>query len=233
MSKKALAIGALALFALTSTVFAGSAGAAGPTTGVPAVPAISRVATDAVDGEEALGLQFMREEEKLAHDVYVMMYEKWDLPIFNNIAAGEQMHTDDVVTLLERYDVSDPASGNALGEFTDPKLQSLYNQLIAQGSKSVADALKVGAAIEEIDILDLDERLAETDNADIQTVYENLRAGSENHLRAFVRNLNTRAGETYVPEHLTQQAYVAIVNATSGRGGGNAGWGGRGGGRWQ
>lgn len=232
MFKKVLATGAIALFTLTSAVLPASAATATLSVDLPAIEAITVVAADSVTGEEALALQFMREEEKLAHDVYVSMYEKWDLLIFNNIAAAEQKHTDAVVTLLERYDVSDPASGNALGEFADPKLQSLYNQLIAQGSKSVADALKVGVAIEEIDIRDLDERLAETDNADIQTVYENLRVGSENHLRAFVRNLNTRAGETYVPQHLTQQAYDAIVNATSGRGGGNAGWGGRGGGRW-
>lgn len=232
MFKKTLAIGALALVTLTSTVFSTSAGAAGPTTGIPAVPAISVVATDDISDEEAEGLQFMREEEKLAHDVYVTMYEKWGLPIFNNIAAAEQKHTDAVVTLLDRYDLADPADGKALGEFADPDLQELYDQLIRQGNKSAADALEVGLAIEEIDILDLEERLAATDNADIETVYKNLLAGSENHLRAFARNLKSRTGETYVPQHLSRQSYDAIVNATNGRGGGSGGWGGRGGGRW-
>jgi hypothetical protein len=174
----------------------------------------------------------MREEEKLAHDVYVAMYQKWGMPVFNNIAGSEQAHTEAIAALLDRYDLADPAKGNAPGTFTDPDLQALYDQLIVQGNKSAADALKVGAAIEEIDILDLQERLAETDNADIQTVYKNLMAGSENHLRAFVRNLKTRTGDTYVPQHLSQKAYDVIVNATGGRGGGNGGWGGRGGGRW-
>ena len=130
--------------------------------------------------------------------------------------------------LLDRYDISDPAAGNDLGKFTDAKLQALYDQLVAQGSKSVADALKVGAAIEEIDILDLQERLAETDNAAIEQVYENLLAGSENHLRAFVSNLKARTGETYAPQYLSQAAYNAIVTASGSQGGGN---GGRGGGR--
>jgi len=80
----------------------------------------------------------------------------------------EQKHADAIATLLDRYDLDDPADGNALGEFTNPKLQALYDQLIVQGSKSAADALKVGAAIEEIDILDLQERLDETEDADIR-----------------------------------------------------------------
>jgi hypothetical protein len=223
----------LALFTLTSTVFANSAGAAGPTFGVPAAPAINVIAGDRISDEEAEGLQFIREEEKLAHDVYVTMYNEWGLPLFNNIAASEQKHTDAIVTLLDRYDLADPAAGEALGKFTDPELQSLYGQLIIQGSKSVTDALKVGAAIEEIDITDLQVRLADTDNADIEMVYENLLAGSENHLRAFVRNLKTRTGETYEPQYLSQKAYDAIAGATGGRGGGNGGRGGGGRGRWQ
>ena len=171
-------------------------------------------------------LQFMREEEKLAHDVYVTLYEAWDLRLFNNIAASEQKHTDAMAYLLDRYDITDPAAGATPGKFTDIDLQTLYDQLVAQGGRSVADALKVGAAIEEIDILDLQERLAGTDNAGIERVYNNLLAGSENHLRAFVTNLKAQTGETYVPQYLSQAAYDDIVNASGSRGGG---WGGRGG----
>lgn len=225
MFKKLLATGALALFTLTSTVFAAGAADVTPPANV-AVQAIIAPATISI--EEAADLQFMREEEKLAHDVYVTLYEQWGLRVFNNISRSEQQHTDAVAYLLDRYDITDPAAGNALGEFTDEKLQALYDQLVAQGSKSVADALKVGAAIEEIDILDLQKRLAETDNAAIDQVYENLLAGSENHLRAFVSNLKSRTGETYAPQHLSQADYNAIVTASGSQGGGN---GGRGGGR--
>ena len=94
----------------------------------------------------------------------------------------------------------------------------------------MADALKVGAAIEEIDILDLQERLAETDNAAIQRVFENLMAGSENHLRAFVSNIKAQTGETYAPQYLSQAAYDEIVSA-AGQGAGSQGRGGRWGGR--
>ena len=227
MFKKLLATGALALFTLTSTVFA--AGAADMTP--PAkVAAQAIVAPATISPEEATDLQFMREEEKLAHDVYVTLYEKWGLRVFANISRSEQQHTEAVAYLLDRYDISDPAAGNNLGTFTDAKLQALYDQLMAQGSKSVTDALKVGAAIEEIDILDLQKRLAETDNADIERVYNSLLAGSENHLRAFVGNLKARTGQTYAPQYLSQAAYNAIVTASGSQSGGNGGRaGGRGG----
>jgi hypothetical protein len=225
MFKKLLATGALALFTLTSTVFAAGAADVTPPAKV-AVQALIAPAT--ISPEEAADLQFMREEEKLAHDVYVTLYEKWGLRVFANISRSEQQHTEAVAYLLDRYDISDPAAGNDLGTFTDAKLQALYDQLVAQGSKSVPDALKVGAAIEEIDIRDLQERLAATDNAAIERVYTSLLAGSENHLRAFVGNLKAQAGETYAPQYLSQAAYNAIVTASGSQGGGN---GGRGGGR--
>ncbi len=91
---------------------------------------------------------------------------------------------------------------------------------MAQGNRSVADALKAGAVIEEIDILDLQERLAETDNAAIERVYNSLLAGSENHLRAFVSNLKAQTGETYAPQYLSQTAYDAIVAASGSQGSG-------------
>ena len=160
----------------------------------------------------------MREEEKLAHDVYVVMYELWGMRIFQNISGSEQSHTEAVKSLLDGYGVPDPAVGE-IGVFSNPDLQVLYNDLVAQGSQSLTDALLVGAAIEEIDILDLEERLAQTDNADIQHVFENLLKGSGNHLRAFTSSFMTQTGETYQPQYMSIMTYQAIV-AGSGMGSG-------------
>jgi len=166
--------------------------------------------------EETAALIFMREEEKLARDVYNTLYGVWGQPTFTNIAASEQAHMDEVKLLLDRYNLADPALDP--GSFTDPNLQSLYDQLVAQGSISLTDALKVGAAIEEIDILDLQERLAQTDNADLQQVFNNLMMGSYNHLNAFTSVLLTQTGETYQPQYLSAEAYAAIVTGQSGNG---------------
>jgi hypothetical protein len=59
--------------------------------------------------EETAALLFMREEEKLARDVYNTLYEIWGQPTFTNIAASEQTHMDEVKLLLERYSLADPA----------------------------------------------------------------------------------------------------------------------------
>ena len=236
MFKRMLATGAFALFTLTSTVFAAGAADVTPNAYLPLSQTSNIAAPVSISPEEAAGLQFMREEEKLAHDMYVTLYEQWGLRVFDNISRSEQKHTDAVAYLLDRYDISDPTAGNGLGGFTDEAFQALYNQLAAQGSRSVADALKVGAAIEETDILDLQERLAGTDNSAIEQVYGSLLAGSENHLQAFVSNLKVQTGESYAPQYLSQAAYDTIIGAAGGQGGqggGNGGWGrsSRGGGR--
>jgi hypothetical protein len=161
---------------------------------------------------EAEGLLFMREEEKLARDVYIAMYALGYSKVFDNISKSEQTHTDAILTLLIRYGISDPVGNNPEGVFEDVYLQGLYDALIAAGSASLLDGLYVGAEIEEIDILDIQHQadLVE-DNKDIVIVYENLMKGSRNHLRAFVINLE-KQGVTYAPRHLTQEVYDAIIN---------------------
>ena len=121
-----------------------------------------QIATGQLSNPEIESILYMREEEKLARDVYLTLYEAWGLPVFQNIARSEATHMEAVKTLIDRYGLADPVA-QEIGVFTDPTLQQLYDQLVADGSNSLADALKVGAAIEEIDILDLEERIAQTD----------------------------------------------------------------------
>lgn len=136
------------------------------------------------------GLIFMREEEKLARDIYIAMANKYNLRIFSNISQSEQKHMNAMKLLLDRYGIVDPVGTNPTGVFADTTLQALYNTLLVEGSKSVTDAMLVGKLIEETDIKDLDERLAKLQSdSDIKFVYENLRRGSEHHLSAFLRNL--------------------------------------------
>lgn len=181
--------------------------------------ALAESAYSVLSENEIASLMYMREEEKLAHDVYVVLYQKWSLPLFNNIANSEATHTSAIKVLLDRYGIADPAAGKGVGEFTDPTLQKLYTQLVAQGNQSLTEALKVGAAIEEIDILDLQTRLAQTDDLDIELVYGNLLNGSRNHLRAFTATLQRQTGEVYVAQYLDGTSYNSIVGGTTERGG--------------
>jgi len=161
---------------------------------LPAVLNEQQTEGDQLNLSEIDALLFMREEEKLARDVYLTLYEKWNLAIFNNIAKSEQQHMDAVKILLDRYNLEDPMLGE-IGEFENQKLQELYDELVTTGSESVQDALLIGGAIEEIDILDLKDGLTESTNPDVIRVFESLLRGSYNHLKAFVNNYNRQTGE--------------------------------------
>lgn len=174
------------------------------------------------------GLVYMREEEKLAHDVYATFADQWGLTPFSRIASSEQMHTDSIKTLLDRYGIADPASSE-VGVFTNPDLQALYDDLIAKGSASAAEALKVGGLIEEVDLHDLDARIAANDQADIATVYANLRSASEMHLRAFATSYQSTTGTAYTAQVLNADAVATILSGANGHGNGGHG-GGMGGG---
>jgi len=166
---------------------------------------------------EADNLTYMREEEKLARDVYLTMYEAWGLNIFSNIAASEQSHTDAVAEMLEKYKLPDPVVDDRVGIFVNQALANLYDTLLARGYQSSLDALLVGALIEEVDMVDLKRAIEETDNEDIKVLYENLLAGSRNHLRAFVGLIEDQ-GIVYEAQFLTQEEVDAIVDSPIERG---------------
>jgi len=168
---------------------------------------------DSLNQAELGSLSFMREEEKLARDVYIILYNKWGVNIFNNISASEQTHMDAVLLLLQKYSLADPVGTNAVGVFQNETLQILYNQLVAKGNTKLAEAYQVGATIEDLDIFDLKRLLVDIDNQDIRLVYDMLTRGSRNHLRSFYKNiLNT--GGTYIPQYITQSEFDAIINSS-------------------
>jgi hypothetical protein len=180
---------------------------------------LNYVPTAPLTQDETAGLLFMREEEKLAHDVYIYFFNLYGENIFNRIANSEQRHTDAILGLINFYGLTDPALATP-GSFTNADLQTLYTTLINQGSTSIADALAVGALIEELDILDLDAELLNTSNENLIKVYGNLLKGSHNHLRAFVKALDFN-GVTYVPQLLDPAAYELIITSSNNGNGGN------------
>ena len=133
-------------------------------------------------------LLYLIEEEKLAHDVYTVLGETWGGNTFSNILGSETSHQDQVLNLLNSYGLTDPRSSE-IGVFVNPDLQALYDQLIAQGMTSQAEAYKVGVLIEETDITDLTKAINSTSDATIVATLEKLRSASESHLAAFSKKL--------------------------------------------
>ncbi len=163
--------------------------------------------------EDSTMLMQMREEEKLARDVYVALYYKWGLRVFTNISRSEQTHMDEVLKLLNEFGLPDPASSEQ-GKFNNPDLQTLYGALVAKGDSSLVNALLVGATIEDLDIYDLEEFMKKTSNADILSGFQFLTCGSRNHMRAFVSQLMAQ-GASYTPVYISQAEFDEIINSTN------------------
>lgn len=178
-----------------------------------------------VSGEEA-GILLMREEEKMAHDVYVVFGQTTDLAIFDNIASSETNHYNAIGYLISSYKLTDPSTG-VEGTFTNPDLAALYEKLVAAGKVSLTEALKTGALIEETDIADLEKLMAATTNSALLQIYDNLLRGSRNHLRAFVSTLATYQIE-YTPTVLSTEAYTQIITTPMETGNGNGSMNGNG-----
>lgn len=174
---------------------------------------INSLPVEELSESEIATLNYVREEEFLAHDVYVAMYELYNVPVFNNISNSELIHSTAIQALLEKYDLPDPGAGHVQGVFQDPDIQALYDALVEQGSASFQDALIVGATIEDVDIWDLIEHLEnDVDNMDITYAIEQLYRGSRNHMRAYSAHLDFQ-GMTYTPQYITQELYDEIVNS--------------------
>jgi hypothetical protein len=183
------------------------------------------VASTGLSEDEIAALMWMRGEEQLARDVYLALDEMWDLRIFENISASEERHIAAVHDLLADFGLDDPSAALPPGTFDDPEIQALYDDLVERGSSSELDALVVGALIEELDIADLREFAAQTDDASILAVYDMLERGSRNHLRAFVSQIEARDG-SFEPTVLDDA--LEIVASPTERGGDAGGGKGRG-----
>lgn len=188
---------------LAAALFVAGVSGFGTAQAATAVPTLS------VD--EAADLTFMREEEKLARDTYLVLNDTWKMTVFANIASSEQSHMDALLKLLKQYGLPDPAARTLIGEFTNPELQALYQALVAKGMRSRLDALLVGGIIEETDMEDIQAAIERSQQAAIDAVYENLLCGSRNHLRAFAANIQDMTGSPYAAQVLEQGAVDAIL----------------------
>lgn len=175
-----------------------------------AAPVDSCDFTAILSDQEIDGLLEMREEEKLARDVYRAFYNIYEHIIFQNISKSENAHSSAVLYLINGFELIDPAL-EVEGEFTNPLFNQLFADLTSQGTTSLVDALKVGAFIEEYDIADLERLIEATENEAIKRVYGNLLRGSKFHIKAFT-NVLKLYGETYSPTIISEEEYQDIIN---------------------
>lgn len=174
---------------------------------------IANIPLSELNEEEKQWLIQMREEEKLARDVYLALGKKRGVKTFTNIANSEQTHTDAIKDLLDRYEIVDPMAEDKEGIFISPELQNLYILLTEKGKNSLIDALIVGATIEDLDIKDLQELATKTDNQDMLLTYANLEKWSRNHLRAYIKQIEKNWWK-YIPQYISQGEYNTIISSS-------------------
>lgn len=208
--------------------------AAGPHHNSPGASGMSftPVTLDTLDEAETEHLLFMREEERLARDLYLGFDAIHNQPPFEYIAVSERNHMDAIKGIMDRYGLEDPSDPDDTGVYASTALELLHADLAAQGALSYEDALLVGALVEEVDIVDLQDAIDDTANADVLTLYDNLMRGSRNHLRVFVGELKRLDADYdhYAPQSdgLSQEEINAILSSPMERGGFQGGADGRG-----
>jgi len=190
-----------------------------------------------LDMHEASHLTFMREEEKLARDVYLTFAAMYpQQKTFSNIATkAEQTHTNVMRDKLLEYNLTDPNpetnnlpeslgvfSGSEWGWYFDEKFKLLTDW----GSESELQALYAGAFIEELDMHDIAVcpqvmidngyppvcGLEYTDKQPLIDAYSSLIEGSESHLRSYVGKIEAIIGVgKYKAQYLSQDEVDNIL----------------------
>ena len=133
-------------------------------------------------------LQKQYEEEMMSNELYTSFYEMYGIETFKKIAASEAKHLEAVKALFDRYELELPTNYD--------HIKDLYEELKEKGSKSAFDALEVWIKIEFVDIDDIVKAIKSTDNDDMKIVLTNIGWASYNHLRGFLKAIDSNGYET-------------------------------------
>ena len=195
-------------------------------------------------------LAYMGNEERLAYDVYLNLYDYQNKnngieikQLYNIATNAESKHISIVQSLVKRYDLNSSdftdvnetivkkdnlsESHRPRGIYPIKKIQDLYNSLYALGQQSQEDALKVGCMVEVTDIDDLDKYITqaqESNATDVEAAFNTLRDGSYNHYWAFdkaLKNIGVTNGCYYKNDTLLTNKEGIYPQNENGQGNGN------------
>ena len=186
----------------TRTAIALTAAGAAAVVAVPMVSSASTgtsasagtIATTVTTAADTTGLSNaqlteMREEERVARDLYEQLADTSGSLVFTRIAASEQRHLDAVENLMEMQGMDPDAAGRTVGEYAVPSLQTAYDTWLDQGTESAEEAFTVGVDLETQDIADL-KTLDPASGTPAERVVAALLQGSRHHLAAFTAAVN-------------------------------------------
>jgi len=202
----------------------------------PASAAAGDAGGEVLDFNEQTHLVFTCEEEKLARDVYRVLNRRFpELGVFTDMEANKEHTRCALLDLMRKYRVSVPRVNDNVGVFSwgiyGRYFMEKYLVLTNQGSSSPLNALYVGAFMEELNILDINEcpkvivdinnGINEvtacgrnyTRNPDVLRIYDSLLDESRKHLRLLVQEIERQIGTGKYQAQVLPQAEVDAILA--------------------
>jgi len=159
----------------------------------------------ALDDNQKYSLAYMWNEERLAQDLYLNLYNVNSdaIQLYNIALKSEAYHIELVENLVKAYDLNitnlvdytqnySEAELKAMpaGTYGVTAIQDLYNTLYNNGAASVQASLEVGCMVEVTDIDDLDKYIIDAkENQALIDTFNLLKDGSYSHYWAFDRAL--------------------------------------------
>lgn len=156
-------------------------------------------------------LKYLYESILMTGEILRNSYEKWGVPEFNNVSRTEFSRVDTIMTIMDEYNIKDPAVHHQTGIYFNPEIQQWHNENLGNAVSSYDDALVTAIRIEEKIIYDIQQHTTKgISNNDIRILYTKLNAGAANHLKIFYQLLMNR-GKTYSPEYLSQPEFEKLL----------------------
>ena len=138
--------------------------------------------------QDAASILLLREEEKLARDVYLTLSEKWNVPVFKNIAQAEARHMSVMKMLVDRYGLEDPVKDDTVGTFTSPEFRQVVSGTCGFRFRLAGRRIQGRREDRGTGYQGFAGFTGNVQSTDVRRVYQNLLRASENHLRAFSAN---------------------------------------------
>lgn len=167
-------------------------------------------ATSPLTADETEFLYAIREDEKIAHDVYAAFSALYPAAkTISKIMTAESSHISAAEAVLDYYEIEYPPLSDT-GIFEDADRQALYNDLITKGT-TLIKAYGTMALMEEETVYAYKSIQNQLTNSNLSLLLSQLIKASSNHLRATVRQV-VKLGGSYSPAYLSDEEYQTIIN---------------------
>lgn len=138
-----------------------------------------------LSADEKEGLLSLLELQKMQVDVYSVMADRIQQPVFNDLAEQDAKLMELLAVKVDKYGLDNPITGKAAGEFEDEAVQNKYNAFIRTTNFGWNEMIAYATDMEEelIDVIQ-EQKTKISGNMDIVQLYEEILQQSVSDLNA-------------------------------------------------